>query len=148
MNLADFVVSLGVLAALFLWYGFTPGWQIVFLPVFAALAVVVCLGPGLLFSALNVQYRDIRYVVPYVLQVGLYLSPVAYGIAAVPQNWRLLFSLNPVVGVIEGFRWSVFGGRMALDWRSVIISAAIGGAILVVGYVVFNNTEKNFADVI
>ena len=93
------------------WYGFLPSWQIVLLPGFVVLAVLASLGPALFITALNVKYRDFRYIIPFIVQFGLYVSPVGFSSAVVPDKWRLLYSLNPVVGVIDGFRWCLLGGE-------------------------------------
>ena len=112
--LVDFAVTLALLAALMLWYGFAPGWQLLLLPLFVLLVFGLSIGLGLLLAALNVEYRDFRYVVPFIVQFGLFISPVAFTTAAVPERWRALYSLNPLVGIIDGFRWSILGGRSAL----------------------------------
>ena len=104
-SLVDFGVTLGLLAVLMLWYRFVPGWQILFLPILVVLTFGVSVGTGLLLAALNVEYRDFRYIVPFIVQFGLYISPVGFSSNVVPEEWRLLYSLNPMVGVIDGFRW-------------------------------------------
>jgi len=109
--LVDFVVNLAMLALLMLWCGFLPGWRVVLLPVFVALAVLASLGPALWITALNVKYRDFRYIIPFIVQFGLYVSPVGFSSAVVPDKWRFWYSLNPVVGVIDGFRWCLLGGQ-------------------------------------
>ena len=106
VNLVDFVASLLILLCLVIWFEVMPAWQIVFLPLVIVLAMLVVAGPGLLFAALNVQFRDFRYIVPFITQIGLYISPVAFSVAIVPEKWRLLYSLNPAVGVIES-RWVI-----------------------------------------
>ena len=111
--LVDFAVNLAMLAALMLWFGFAPGWRIVLLPAFVVLAAAASLGPALWLTALNVKYRDFRYVVPFVVQFGLYASPVGFSSSVVPPAWRLYYSLNPMVGVIDGFRWCLLGGASA-----------------------------------
>ena len=136
------------LALLFLWYGVLPDWRIAFLPAFAALAAAAVIGPGLLIAALNVKYRDFRYIVPFVLQLGLYISPVAYSSALVPERWRLAYSVNPMVGVIDGFRWSLLGGQVSLYVPGLLASIAVIAALLATGITYFRRTERYFADLI
>jgi len=109
VSFADFLISFIILMGLMIWYQFLPGWQILSIPLFIALAFLASLGPGLLIASLNVKYRDFRYVIPFIVQLGLYVSPVGFSSALVPEQWRLLFSLNPMVGVIDGFRWAILG---------------------------------------
>lgn len=101
----DFLISFVILAGMMLWYQFLPGWQILLLPVFTLVAFLASLGPGLWITALNVKYRDFRYVIPFIVQFGLYVSPVGFSTSVIPESWRLVYSLNPMVGVIDGFRW-------------------------------------------
>src|SRR6185437_10827687 len=103
----DFLVGLCILAALMGWYWFLPDWHIIMLPIFVILAFFVNMGPSLWVTSLNVKYRDFRYVIPFVVQFGLYVSPVGFSSAVIPEQWRLLYSLNPMVGVIDGFRWCI-----------------------------------------
>src|SRR5262245_16405429 len=105
--LVDFLISFAILLALLVWYQFLPGWQIWLLPAFAILTFAASLGPALWLTSLNVRYRDFRYVIPFIIQFGVYVSPVGFSSAVVPTNWRLLYSLNPMVGVIDGFRWCI-----------------------------------------
>ena len=107
----DFLISFAILVGLMVWYRFMPGWQILLLPVFAAIAFMASLGIGVWITALNVKYRDFRYVIPFIVQLGLYVSPVGFSSSIIPEGWRLLYSLNPMVGVIDGFRWCLLGGR-------------------------------------
>ena len=107
--LVDFTVNFAMLIALMIWYQFVPGWQIVLLPAFVVIAIFASLGPGLWITALNVKYRDFRYIIPFIVQFGLYVSPVGFSSNVVPEQWRLLYSLNPMVGVIDGFRWCILG---------------------------------------
>jgi lipopolysaccharide transport system permease protein len=144
----DFVINLGMLALLMLWFGYAPGWQIVLLPLFLALAVLASLGPALLLTALNVKYRDFRYIIPFIVQFGLYISPVGFSSAVVPEKWRLLYSLNPVVGVIDGFRWCILGGQSAIQWPGFLMSLGVVVAMLWIGVGYFRRTEKSFADLI
>jgi len=147
-NFADFVVSLLILIALMAWYGFGPVWQILFLPIWVIFALLIVLGPGLLFAALNAEYRDFRYIVPFIVQLGLYISPVGFSSAIVPDSWQLLYSLNPAVGIIEGFRWCFFGDRVPIFWPSVGLAAVFGLIFLWIGYVAFAQAERKLADVI
>lgn len=148
VNLVDFIVSLAILAVLAVWYGIVPSWQIVLLPLWIVLALMVTLGPGLLFAALNVEYRDFRFIVPFMVQIGLFISPVAYSISIVPDKWKLIYSINPAVGVIESFRWCFFGEKSPLYWPAVAISLGFALAVMWMGVVIFRNAEKKFADVI
>jgi lipopolysaccharide transport system permease protein len=147
-TLIDFAITLGLLLALMLWYRFMPGWQIAALPFFVLLTFGLALGFGLLFAALNVEYRDFRYIVPFIVQFGLFVSPIAFSTADVPEKWRSLYALNPLVGIIDGFRWSLLGGRAALDVASVGISIGVTAAVIVVGIWYFRRMESSFADLI
>ena len=146
--LVDFAINLVMLAILMAWYGYAPGWQILALPFFAVLAVLASLGPALLITALNVKYRDFRYIVPFIVQLGLYVSPVGFSSAVVPEAWRFWYSLNPVVGVIDGFRWCILGGESALYWPGFLVSLGVVAAFLWWGVSYFRRTEKSFADLI
>lgn len=146
--LIDFLVSFAVLAGLMLWYRFVPGWQILMLPLFVALAVVASLGPGLWITALNIKYRDFRFVIPFLVQIGLYVSPVGFSSAVVPDEWRLLYSLNPIVGIIDGFRWCILGGHSPIYWPGFALSMVVVAAFLWLGITRFRRTEKSFADLI
>jgi lipopolysaccharide transport system permease protein len=147
-SLVDFCITLGLLAILMLWYGFVPGWQLLALPIFLLLAFGLALGVGLLLAALNVEYRDFRFIVPFILQLGLFVSPIAFSTTDVPPQWRTLFALNPLVGIIEGFRWSLLGGRVPLSADVVLVSATTAAAMIVLGIWYFRRMEHNFADVI
>jgi lipopolysaccharide transport system permease protein len=146
--LVDFLVSFAILIGLMVWYGFMPSWQIVLLPWFVLLTLFCSIGPALWIAALNVKYRDFRYVIPFLLQFGVYVSPVGFSSVVVPEEWRLLYSLNPVVGVIDGFRWCVLGGAVPLYWPGFI--ASLGVAVLLVwwGLRSFRRTERGFADLV
>ena len=147
VSFVDFLISLALLALLMAWYQFSPGPRVVLLPVFAALAILVAMGLTLLFAALNVRYRDFRYVVPFLIQFGLFISPVGFSMSVIPETWRWLYSLNPMVGVIEGFRWSLIPDYV-LDLRAVLFSAVISLMALGCGTIYFRRTERSFADVI
>lgn len=144
----DFLITLGLMALLMLWYGFAPSWQLVALPLFVALTFGCAFGAGLWLCALNVKYRDFRYIVPFVVQFGLYVSPVGFSSTIVPEKWRLLYSLNPMVGVIDGFRWSLLGGAVPFPTVSLLTAALITAALCATGIYYFRRTEKTFADVI
>ncbi len=146
--LVDFLVSFLILIAVMLWYRFAPGWHILLLPVFVILAVFASLGLGLWIAALNVKYRDFRYVIPFILQFGLYVSPVGFSSGIVPEEWRLLYSLNPMVGVIDGFRWCILGGESVLYWPGLALSTGVAALFLWFGIARFRATEKSFADLI
>ena len=148
VSFVDFAVASAILVGLMLWYQFLPGWQVLTLPLFIVMAALASIGPGLLLSALNVKYRDFRHVVPFVVQFGLYISPVGYNSAVVPAEWRLLYSLNPAVGVIDGFRWALLGGRAPLDWQGFALSWVVILLLLWLGVRQFRKTEKSFADLI
>lgn len=144
----DFLVSFAILMALMLWYRFLPSWHIVLLPVFVLLAFLASLGPGLWITALNVKYRDFRYVIPFLVQFGLYISPVGFSSTIIPAQWRLVYSLNPLVGVIDGFRWCILGHGSAIYWPSLYLSVAVTALFLWLGLSTFRRMEKSFADLI
>lgn len=146
--LADFLISFTILAGLMVWYQFVPGWQILTLPLFVLLAFLASLGPGLWITALNVKYRDFRYVIPFVVQIGLYVSPVGFSSAVVPEQWRLLYALNPMVGVIDGFRWAILGEQTSLYLPGLAVSCAMIAIFLWFGVRQFRRMEKSFADLI
>lgn len=146
--LIDFGINFSILASIMAWYGYAPNWQIVFLPAFVFLAVLASLGPALFITALNVKYRDFRYIIPFIVQFGLYLSPVGFSSAVVPQEWRFWYSLNPLVGVIDGFRWCLLGGASQLHLPSFFLSFCIVALLLSLGVAYFRRTEKSFADLI
>jgi lipopolysaccharide transport system permease protein len=144
----DFLISFVIMAAMMLYYRFIPGWQMLLLPFFIILAVLASLGPGLWITALNVKYRDFRYVIPFVVQFGLYVSPVGFSSGVIPERWRLLYSLNPIVGVIDGFRWCILGGNSLLYLPGFLMSLAIIAFFLWLGISRFRKMEKTFADLI
>lgn len=144
----DFLISFVILVGMMVWYQFMPGWQILLLPVFIVLAFFASLGPGLWITALNVKYRDFRYVIPFIVQFGLYVSPVGFSSSVIPEKWRLLYSLNPMVGVIDGFRWCILGGQTPIDWQAFALSMAVTAFFLWLGVRKFRATEKSFADLI
>jgi ABC-type polysaccharide/polyol phosphate export systems, permease component len=146
VSLVDFLISFALLAALMAWYSFWPGARILALLVLIPVAVAAAAGPGLLVSALNVRYRDFRYIVPFIVQLGVYASPVGFSSDVVPDRWRLLYSLNPLVGIIDAFRWAILGSPIYVP--SAAISAAVIVVLLVLGIWYFRKTEKTFADII
>ena len=148
VSLVDFFISFAILVLLMVWYGVSPDWRIATLPLFLVLAFLASFGFGLWFAALNVKYRDFRYIVPFVVQFGLYISPVGFSSNVVPEKWRLLYSLNPMVGVIDGFRWAILGGRTQLHLPGFLLSAVLSLIVFLLGVRYFRNTERAFADVI
>jgi lipopolysaccharide transport system permease protein len=146
--LIDFLVSLLLLGAMMAWYRFLPGWQILMLPLFVGLALLASLGPGLWVTALNIKYRDFRVVIPFLVQLGLYISPVGFSSSVVPDKWRWLYSLNPLVGIIDGFRWCILGGESGIYWPGFLVSLAVIGFFLWLGVRRFRATERSVADLI
>ncbi|WP_310490259.1 ABC transporter permease [Chamaesiphon sp. VAR_69_metabat_338] len=148
VSFVDFMISGIILLGLMAWYNYVPSWRILMLPVFVAIAFAASIGAGLLFASLNVKYRDFRFIVPFITQIGLYISPVGFSSNIVPEQYRLLYSLNPMVGVIDGFRWSILGGDAKLYLPGFALSLGLVLLLLVVGIVYFRKVEKTFADVI
>lgn len=146
--LVDFAINLLLFLMMMVWFGLWPTWRMVFLPAFAVLAVAASFGPALLLTALNVRYRDFRLIIPFITQFGLYASPVGFSSSVVPEPWRWLYSLNPVVGVIDGFRWCVLGGESQLYWPGFVASLLVVAAFMWGGITYFRKTEKKFADLI
>ncbi|HEV2551856.1 MAG TPA: ABC transporter permease [Stellaceae bacterium] len=146
--LIEFAINLILLIGLMFWYVFAPSWRIALLPGFLAMAVLASLGPALLITALNVKYRDFRYIIPFIAQLGLYISPVGFSSAVVPENWRFWYSLNPMVGVIDGFRWCVLGGESQIYLPGFLVSIAVVGFFCWLGVSYFRRTERGFADMI
>jgi lipopolysaccharide transport system permease protein len=148
VSFVDFMISGIILLGLMAWYDFVPSWRIVMLPLFIAIAFAAAMGAGLWLAALNVQYRDFRYIVPFIVQFGLYISPVGFSSSVVPEEWRLLYSVNPMVGVIDGFRWAILGNESHLYVPGFALSLALVGIFLVTGILYFRKMERTFADVI
>lgn len=146
VTLVDFFISFLILAGLMLWYGYLPSWQIFTLPLFILIAFAAALGAGLWIAALNVEYRDFRFIIPFVMQFGLYISPVGFSSSIVPEKWKLLYSLNPMVGVIDGFRWAILGQGYTIYIPGFILSIGISILLLITGIYYFRKTERNFAD--
>ena len=146
--LVDFAISLVLLGGLMAWFRFVPSWHMIFLPFFIVLAILASLGPALFMTAMNVKYRDFRYIIPFVVQFGIYVSPVGFSSSVVPAKWRFWYSLNPVVGAIDGFRWCVIGGQSALYLPGFLLSLCIVVLFMWIGIAYFRRTEKTFADLI
>jgi lipopolysaccharide transport system permease protein len=144
----DFLISFIILICMMVYYQFAPAWQILLLPFFIILALMASLGPGLWITALNVKYRDFRYIIPFVVQFGLYVSPVGFSSKVVPEQWRLLYSLNPIVGVIDGFRWCILGGESSIYLPGFLASFVVTAFFLWLGVSRFRKMEKTFADMI
>jgi lipopolysaccharide transport system permease protein len=148
VGLVDFAVNLGMLVVLMIWYRFVPSWHIVLLPTFMVIAIFASLGPALWLSALNVKYRDFRYIIPFIVQFGLFASPVGFSSNIVPEQWRLLYSLNPMVGVIDGFRWSILGEQSPPHLLGLLLGIGVTVFFLWLGIRQFRKTEDSFADLI
>lgn len=149
---ADFLVSFLILIGMMVWYGFWPRWQILTLPFFVIVAFLAALGPGLCITALNVKYRDFRYVMPFIVQFGLYASPVAFSSSLIREKFGtkvfMIYSLNPVVGVIDGFRWAILGGESTIYLPGFCLSILLASLFLIFGIYYFRKTERTFADII
>lgn len=148
VSIIDFLITFVLLFLVMAWHRFMPGWHIVFVPLFILLAIAVSFGLGLWTAALNVRFRDFRHLIPFVLQLGVYVSPVGYSSQVLPEKWRLVYSLNPMVGVIDGFRWSILGGDFTMYWPGLIISIVMSVTLVATGIWYFRKTEATFADVI
>lgn len=148
VSFVDFLISFTILLLLMFWYEFFPDERIITLPLFILMAIAASMAGGIWIAALNVRYRDFRYIIPFIVQFGLYISPVGFSSSIVPEKWRLLYSLNPMVGVIDGFRWAILGGEYQLYWPGFILSMTLVILFLATGIVYFRKTEKTFADVI
>ena len=148
VSFVDFMVSGIILLGLMAWYNFVPSWRVLTLPFFVAIAFSAAIGGGLWLAALNVKYRDFRYIVPFIVQFGLYISPVGFSSTIVPDQWRLLYSLNPMVSVIDGFRWAILGGTSQLYLPGFLLSFTLVMLILVTGILYFRKVERTFADII
>jgi lipopolysaccharide transport system permease protein len=144
----DFLINLAIIAAMMAWYAFYPSWHILLLPVFLVIAFLCSLGPGLWITALNVKYRDFRYMIPFIVQLGLYISPVGFSSQVVPAEWRLVYSLNPLVGIIDGFRWCLLGDNSPLYLPGLVLSLATGAFFLWLGLRQFRKMEGLFADLV
>jgi lipopolysaccharide transport system permease protein len=148
VGLIDFAISFFVLLLLMFFYRFIPGPRLFLLPLFLVPALLTALGAGLWLAALNVKYRDFRYVIPFIIQAGLFISPVGFTSSVVPQQWRLLYSLNPLVGIIDGFRWAILGKSFDLYWPGFVVSLCLTLLIFFAGLRYFRSSERAFADII
>ncbi len=144
----DFLISLVILFLLMAWYGIAPQWNLLLLPVFSLCALAAALSVGIWLSALNVKYRDVKYIVPFIVSTGLYVSPVGFMSAVVPEQWRFWYNLNPMVGVIDGFRWAILGAEFEPYWPGFILGMSVVFVLLVTGLYYFRASEKTFADII
>lgn len=147
-SFVDFLITVVLMALMMVWYRFLPDWHLIALPAFVVLAFGASFGAGLWLAALNVEYRDFRILVPFVVQFGLYVSPIGFSSSIVPAKWRMLYSLNPVVGIIDGFRWALLRGESRLWWPSLMSSFLTTLILCVTGIMYFRRTEKTFADMI
>jgi lipopolysaccharide transport system permease protein len=145
-NLMDFIVTLALMPLLYAWFGHLPPLQVLFLPFFMVLMVMATLGVGLIASALQVRYRDFRFIIPFALQAGLFITPVGFSAGIVPEHWRLVYALNPLVGVIDGFRWCLLGEPV--DLQTVVISGVVSLVLLSLAVWYFRKSEASFADII
>lgn len=148
VSFVDFLISGMILLGLMAWYNFVPSWRILTLPLFIGVAFAASIGVGLWLASLNVEYRDFRYIVPFIVQFGLYISPVGFSSSVVPEKWRLLYSLNPMVGVIDGFRWAILGGESYLYLPGFVLSLGLVALFFFTGIWYFRKMERKFADVI
>ncbi|MGZ8144993.1 MAG: ABC transporter permease [Methylosarcina sp.] len=148
VNLIDFLISFVFLIGLMIWYRFLPSPHILLLPLFLFQAGITALGLGYLIAALNVKYRDFRVVIPFLVQMGLYISPIGYSSRIIPEQWRLAYSANPMVGVIDGFRWMINSGETTLYLPGLCLSVGISLLFFLTGFGYFMKTERQFADTI
>src|SRR3954466_12074811 len=148
VSFVDFAISMGLLALLMVWYKVWPGLPLAALPIFTLMALLASAGAGIWLAALNVKYRDFKYVVPFIVQFGIYISPVGFSSSIVPEKWRLIYSVNPMVGVIDGFRWSISDGSSPFPWQSLELSLVTTLIVLATGIWYFRKTERTFADII
>jgi len=148
VTMIDFAISFAILIVLMIIFGFVPSINILFLPVLLLQTIYTSYSIGIFLAALNVRYRDIRYIVPFIVQFGLYISPVGFSAKLIPEKWALLYACNPMVGIIDGFRWALIGGEYKLNIKHILISIVISTIILLVAIKYFRKTEKTFADII
>lgn len=147
-NLVDFFISFTILIILMAYYQYLPTPRILLLPVFLLIAFFTSFGVGLFLTSLNVKFRDFRYIIPFIVQFGLYISPVGFSSSVIPEKYRLLYSLNPMVGVIDGFRWAILGGDSMIYWPGFLISLSITVFFVFIGVFFFRKMERSFADII
>lgn len=148
VGLVDFLIAFFLFILIMVWYQHIPDWRILTLPLFIALAIATSFGAGLWMSALNVRYRDIRHIAPFLVQFGLFISPVGYSSSLIPDKWRLLYSINPMVGVIDGFRWAILGGESNIYIPGLFLSVGLTFLLMWSGLRYFRKVEKTFADMI
>jgi len=148
VSLVEFLISFLVLCGMMIWYQYWPTWRMLCLPLLVVVVFAAAMGLGIWFTTLNVKYRDFRYIIPFMVQMGSYISPVGFSSDVVPERWRLLYSLNPMVGVIDGFRWAVLGGRNMIDPPGFALSLTLIAILLFGGMVYFRKMERRFADII
>ncbi|MFD0930361.1 ABC transporter permease [Methylophilus glucosoxydans] len=150
VTLVDFLISFFILVILMFWYGYQPSLHILLLPLFILMSILAALGAGLWIAALNVEYRDFRFIIPFILQFGLYISPIGFSSSIIPEKWKLLYSINPMVGIIDGFRWAILGHHATskIYLPGLYLSLSLILLILITGIRFFRNTERSFADVI
>jgi len=148
VSFVDFLISFVILIVMMVSYRYSPDWKIITLPFFIIIVFGITLGAGFWFSSLNIKYRDFRYVVPFVVRLGMYISPVGFLSSVVPDKWKLLYSINPMVGVIDGFRWAILGGKADIYIPGFIFSIVLVIVILITGLRHFRKTERTFADII
>jgi len=148
VSLVDFAVSLVLLVGMMAVFQFWPDWRVVFLPFFILLAILAALGPALFMTAMNVKYRDFRFILPFIVQFGLYATPVGFSSSVIPDEWRLLYSVNPMVGVIDGFRWCLLGGEADIYWPGFALSVTLVFVFLFIGVSFFRKSERTFADLL
>lgn len=148
VNLVDFLISFVILIGLMFWYHFAPSWTIVVLPLLLIQSLLIALGSGFYVAAVNVKYRDFKYIVPFIVQFGLYISPVGFSSSVVPEKWRLLYSINPMVGVIDSFRWAITGDPNQIYLPGYYLSLGITLLMTIFGLFYFRKTERSFADII
>jgi lipopolysaccharide transport system permease protein len=143
-SLVDLAISFIIMIGMFIWFRFTPSWHIIFLPVFILQAFLCAFGIGLYLTAINVKYRDFRYIIPFIVQFGLYITPVGFSSSVIPDKWKILYACNPLVGVVDGFRWCILGED--IHWKSFSISLSIIFLFLWIGIFYFRKMERTFAD--
>ncbi len=152
VSFIDFLISFGLMAAMMVWYRYMPDWRMLTLPLFILLALIAALGPGLILTALTVRYRDVRFVIPFIVQFGLYVTPVGFSSEVIRQKFGdtvfMFYSLNPMVGVIDGYRWALLRGGAVIHWPAFSLSIGLSLVLLWIGVVYFRKTERTFADVI
>ena len=148
VSFVDFLISGIILIGLMLWYNFWPSWKLIALPALIAVAFAAAMGAGLWIAALNVKYRDFRYIVPFIVQFGIYISPVGFSSSVVPEQYRLLYSINPMVGVIDGFRWAILGSDVSFYLPGFLLSIGLVALLFWGGLWFFRKTERTFADII